>query len=129
MEHGGGDDDAMQAQDLFAPESSLLAVGTAPLNEPPSDWSAPSGKFLEISLDTYVNGVSTQTPHAKESKIHDKIVQIDALPCQTAATATVHVGNGARTLIFVDHLLLGRCNDKWKILSKTFTPRAWNNVV
>jgi hypothetical protein len=104
-----------------------LAVGTAPLDEPPTDWSAPVGSYLGITLDTYLKGVLSQTPHGNESKQNDAIVQIDVLPCQTAAAATVHVGNGAQTTVFVDHLLLGYSGgeEQWKILSKTFTPRAW----
>ena len=43
---------------------------------------------------------------------------------QTAAFAVMHVWNGAKTMIFVDHILLGTENNDegiWKILSKTFT--------
>jgi len=125
IEHGGGEEDAKQAKELFAPQASLLAVGTAPLDESPTDWSAPSGSLLEVSLDTYLDGVSSQTPHENESRKHDAIVQIDVLPCQMAAAATVHVGNGAQMTLFVDHSLLGYSRGDWKILSKTFTPRAW----
>ena len=50
---------------------------------------------------------------------------LDVLPCRTAAAATVQVGNGARTTLFHDHLLLGRTGARWRILSKTFAPRAW----
>jgi hypothetical protein len=129
IEHGGGEEDALRAQDLFAPDASLLAVGTAPLDEAPTDWSAPTGSFLEISFETYIKGVSTQTPHDLECQSHDQIVQVDVLPCRTVAAATVHVGNGAQSLVFVDHLLLGRQDETWKLLSKIFTPRAWPAAV
>ena len=50
----------------------------------------------------------------------------DVLPCQTAAAATVHVGNGARDTVFTDHLLLGRDErEDWRILDKVFAPRPW----
>jgi hypothetical protein len=124
IEHGGGKEDKHKAQDLFAPQASLLVVGTSPLDvEPLSDWSAPSGFLLEISLDTYLEGVASQSPHSTESKANDSIVQVDILG--EAAAATVHVGNGAQTTVFVDHLLLGCHANQWKILSKTFTPRVW----
>jgi hypothetical protein len=52
-----------------------------------------------------------------------------------AAAVKVRVGNGAQTLVFEDHLLLGRSdanvnsiggnNASWKILSKTFSPQSW----
>jgi hypothetical protein len=126
IEHGGGKEDARKAQDLFAPQASLLGVGTSPLDETPSSdcWSAPSGSLLEIPLDTYLEGVASQSPHSTKSKVKDSIVQVDIMG--EAAAATVHVGNGAQTTIFVDHLLLGcHANNQWKILSKTFTPRVW----
>ena len=125
IEHGGGAEDARIAQALFAPQASLLTVGTLPLDEPPTDWSAPSGSLLSIDIQTYLQGVASQTPHSLEAKAHDSIVQVNVLPCQTAAAAIVHVGNGAQTNVFVDHLLLGNNNGDWKILSKTFATRKW----
>jgi hypothetical protein len=125
VEHGGGEEGKRKAQDVFAPQASLLAVGTAsPVDETPSDWSAPSGSLLEIPLDTYLEGVGSQSPHSTASKVHDSIVQVDVLG-EVAAAATVHVGNGAQTTVYVDHLLLGFHANQWKILSKTFTPRVW----
>lgn len=127
IEHGGGRDDCHRAEQVvFAPQASLVSVGIAPMDEPLSDWSAPAGSCLEISLDTYLQSVESQSPHGTESKRHDAIVSVDVLPCQTAASAIVHVGNGACTLLFCDHLLLGKFdNTTWKILSKTFSPRLW----
>ena len=71
-------------------------------------------------------------------------------PSHTGNTSSPHacvhgggaqVGNGARTTLFVDHLLLGRgaaaaddddssssnntAGGAWRILSKTFAPRPW----
>lgn len=123
IEHGGGIEDKQKAQELFAPQASLLAAGTSPLDEPASDWSAPLGSLLDISLDTYLQGLASQTPHSANAKVNDVIVQVDILG--EAAAATVHVGNGAQTTVFCDHLLLGHHSNHWKILSKTFTPRPW----
>jgi hypothetical protein len=128
VEHGGGPTDKQRATDLFAPQSSLITVGTADPDNSPSEWSALAGTLLEISLETYLNGVESQTPHGPESQAQDMIVSMDILPCQTAAAVTVHVGNGACTNVFVDHLLLGKRSnddDKWCILSKTFAARHW----
>ena len=129
IEHGGGKEDRDRAESLFAPQASLLTVGTAPLDQAPTDWSAPAGTLLEINLDTYLQGIESQTPRDTKSKVHDGIVQVDVLAGTTAAAAaaTVHVGNGAQTTLFVDHLLLGYSakEKRWKILSKVFTPRAW----
>lgn len=127
IEHGGGQDDRKRAESLFAPEASLLTVGIAPPNRPPSDWSAPAGKFLEIPLGTYLQGVESQAPHGVGSRKHDGIVKIDF--SSGAAAATVKVGNGAETMVFVDHLLLGRSKStgSWTILSKTFSPQPWND--
>lgn len=123
IEHGGGMEDKQRAQELFAPEASLLAVGTSPLDEPASDWSAPSGALLDISLDTYLEGVASQKPHPANVKVNDAIVQVDI--SGEAAAATVHVGNGAQTTVFCDQLLLGYHSNHWKILSKIFSPRPW----
>lgn len=125
IEHGGGNDDKARAQELFAPDASLISVGTAPLEEEPTDWSSPSGSLLNISLDTYLDGVKSQTPHSSKAKACDLIVSLDTMP--SAAAATVHVGNGAQTTVFVDHLLLGYHENMnmWKILSKTFSPRPY----
>jgi hypothetical protein len=141
MEHGGGGpaDHKQRAMDLFssAPhqQSSLITVGVADPDDSSSSewWSAPAGTFLGISLEKYLEGVleHQQAPHGPESKTQDAIVSMDILPCQTAAAATVHVGNGACTNVFVNHLLLGKRNDsddeddKWCILSKTFSVRHW----
>jgi hypothetical protein len=128
VEHGGGPTDKQRATDLFAPQSSLITVGVADPDNSPSEWSALAGTLLEISLETYLNGVESQTPHGPESQAQDMIVSMDILPCQTAAAVTVHVGNGACTNVFVDHLLLGKRSnddDKWCILSKTFAARHW----
>jgi Putative lumazine-binding len=121
IEHGGGEADYDRASELFAPEASLLTVGIAPTGQEPSEWSAPAGTFLEISRDAYLQGVKNQTPHNHHCRHHDAIVQVDLAP-GGAAAATVKVGNGAQTMVFVDHLLLGKEDDGWKILSKTFSP-------
>jgi len=123
IEHGGGATDAARARELFAPGASLVSVGTAPPEERRTDWSAPTGSLLEISLDAYLRGVEDQSPHPDEARAHDRITQLDLMP--SAAAATVHVGNGARTALFVDHLLLGHHEGRWQILSKTFSPRAY----
>ena len=125
IEHGGGAAHRKQAEALFAPRASLLAVGSAAADAPPSVWEAPAGAMLEVPLATYLDGVASQTPHAAESATHDAIVNVELLPCGTAAAATVHVGNGACTTVFHDHLLLGRTGGRWRILSKTFAPRPW----
>jgi hypothetical protein len=169
LEHGGGPADYQYAKDvLFAPQASLLAVGMAAAAPEPSPhdhshddhdhpsednsknnnknnnnkWSAPAGTLLEVSLDTYLEGVATQTPHDPASRRQDAIVQMDIVPSDggggvATAAATVKVGNGARTLVFVDHLLLGRSRSSttagggsshgWKILSKTFSPQLWED--
>lgn len=130
VEHGGGEADCEVAQSLFAQRAALLSVGSAPPEEPVSAWSAPAGTFLEIPLEVYLDGVRDQTPHETASAAHDVVASVDVLPCGTAAAAIVHVGNGARTRLFVDHLLLGRdaeaaSDGAWRILSKTFAPLAW----
>jgi hypothetical protein len=130
IEHGGGLEDREQAERLFCPHASLLAVGTAPEDEPPTDWSAPVGSLLEIPRTTYLEGVASRTPHSPKSARHDSILHMDVLPCQTAAAATVTVGNAAQTAVFVDHLLLGRHQEEeeqtaWRVLSKTFAPSLW----
>lgn len=124
IEHGGGSDDLDRAKRLFHPEASLLCVGMAPVDEPSSDWSAPVGSFLEISLETYFEGVASQTPHVAESRARDSIMQVDITG--DTAVATIRVGNGARTLTFVDHLFLGKnAAGEWNILSKVFSPQPW----
>ena len=130
IEHGGGEADAAYAQrSLFTPTlSSLLTVGIGAADDPPaSSWSASAGDLLEIPLETYVDGVRTQTvPHGVESSQHDAVLAVDILPCRTAAAATVLVGNGACSRLFCDHLLLGSDADgEWRILSKTFSVRQW----
>ena len=130
IEHGGGEADRALAETLFSPRCALLTVGSADPSEPRSAWSAPAGFLLEISLETYFEGVASQTTHAPESAAHDAIIAIDLLPCLTAASATLHVGNGARTNVFVDHLLLakgdhGDGDGEWRIVSKVFSPRPW----
>ncbi len=132
IEHGGGENDSIIAlDDLFEPQASLLSVGIAPSDRAPTAWDAPVGTLLEISLGTYVEGLRNQTPHSFASRYHDAIVQIDVTsgPNGTAAAAaTVKVGNGTRTLVFVDHLLLGKeAGCDWKILSKTFSPQLWED--
>jgi len=81
----------------------------------------------------YLDAVGTQSAHSPEAAAHDAVVGIDLLPCRTAAAAVVHVGNGARSRLFVDHLLLALNADaadgSWKIISKTFAPRAWPGAV
>ena len=130
IEHGGGEADRALAETLFSPRAALLTVGSADPSEPTTAWSVPAGFLLEISLGTYLEGVASQTTHAPESATHDAIIAIDLLPCLTAASAILHVGNGARTNVFVDHLLLA-CGDhgagdgQWRIVSKTFSPRPW----
>ena len=124
IEHGGGVVDYTDATRLFAPRSSLLAVGMAAPDEEVSAWSAPAGSLLEIPLDTYLDGVKSQTPHADEAAAQDEICVVDVNG--NAASAIVRVGNGGRTLVFEDHLLLGQSQGGvWKILSKTFSPQSW----
>ena len=130
IEHGGGDADKARASALFDPRASVLAVGTSPVDEAPSAWSAPAGTLLEVSRDTYLDGVADQTGHASESAAHERVFNVDLLACGTAAAATLHVGNGACTALYVDHLLLARDGNAhgdgaWRILSKTFSPRPW----
>ena len=140
IEHGGGAEDFQSASSLFHSQSSLLAVG---ISEPDDDeaslWTAPAGRILEISRDTYLEGVKSQSPHAPEARQFDQICSMDiissvdpsiAFPnknAPAAAVATVRVGNGAQTMIFEDHLLLGYggSSGSWKILSKIFSPQAW----
>jgi hypothetical protein len=125
IEHSTGTAAAEAAKEIFASDASLLAVGSSPHNEHPTDWAAPVGQLLSVSLDKYLRGLANQTPHCESSMKHDAILQVDVLPCQTAAAVTIQVGNGAQTTLFVDHLLLGCKGSHWKILSKTFTPRSW----
>jgi hypothetical protein len=125
MEHGGGGEDKARAQSLFDPNAALLAVGINPVDEPPTDYTGAVGSFLEISLQSYLEGVQSQTPHSEGSKLHDAICAVDYMTGTNAAAATVRVGNAAQTLVFEDHLLLGRQKDEWRILSKTFSPQAW----
>ena len=44
IEHGGGAAHRKQAEALFAPRASLLAVGSAAADAPPSDWEAPPAR-------------------------------------------------------------------------------------
>lgn len=124
IEHGGGLTDSNKARELFDPEASLTSVGIASLDDPSNDWSSPSGSILNISLNTYLKGVETQTPHGEESKVYDAIVQLDTI-ASLAAAATIHVGNGACDTLFVDHLLLGYHEDRWRILGKVFSCRPY----
>lgn len=126
IEHGGGQEDFEQANELFTSQACLLTVGSAVSNQERTAWSAPVGTFLEISRDTYLEGVKSQTPHDATSRRKDEIVQIDIIP-GGAAAATVKVGNGAKTMVFVDHLLMGKEDGSWKILSKTFSPQFWED--
>jgi Putative lumazine-binding len=82
---------------------------------------------VEIPLDVYLDGVQSQTPHPASAKAQDAIVTMDYTSGTNAAAATVRVGNGAQTLVFEDHLLLGRSSigSSWRILSKTFSSQAW----
>ena len=91
------------------------------------------GTLLEISRDTYLEGVRTQDPPAPDiasnnrRRSQDAILQVDMAPGGAAAAATVKVGNNAQTMVFVDHLLLGKEDGDWKILSKTFSPQLWED--
>lgn len=129
VEHGGGSEDLSKAQILFHPDASLLTVGTGGPEDASPDklWSAPTGQYLEISLPTYLEGVATQTPHNHtEARSQDVVRQVDVDASGLAASAIVRVANGARTLVFEDHLLLGRSHGSpWTILSKTFSPQSW----
>ena len=73
IEHECGCDDRDKARGLFAPDASLISVGTSPLEDEPTDRSSPSGSMLNISLDTYLHGVEHQTPHSDEAKAHDLV--------------------------------------------------------
>jgi len=127
LEHGGGEQDYKRASQLFSSHASLLTVGIAPEDDEPTTWSAPTGTFLEISRDTYLNAIRHHSPHThSDSRRHDMIVQVDMTPGGSAAAATVKVGNGARTMVFIDHLLLGKEDGNWKILSKVFTTQVWD---
>lgn len=126
IEHGGGSRDFEMANEMFADKASLLSIGTAAEEDEPGDWSAPMGTVLEIDREVYLEGVYTQTPHAKDAAHHDVICNVDVLSCGTAAAATVLVGNGAMDRVFCDHLLLGKKGNKeWHVLSKTFSTRPW----
>jgi len=133
VEHGGGEGSHAVAKSLFHPESKLMSVGIDDVESPPTEWTAPIGSLNLIPLDVYLAGVQSQTPHHASAKVNDAIVSIDYMNGADAAAATVRVGNGAQTMVFEDHLLLGRNsnphdnNDKpeWTILSKTFSPQKW----
>jgi hypothetical protein len=134
IEHGGGLEDKEAAEKLFDPNASLLTVGSEDHHSKPTAWNAPAGTFLEIPLATYLDGVLSQTTQDFEATLHDDIVSIDVMPCGNAAAATVRVGNGAKTRVFEDHLLLGRSYVRpewayWRILSKTFSPQPWPCIV
>lgn len=137
IEHGGGMDDRYRAEKLFHPQARLVSVGMTHPDEyqKEDEWSAPLGNLLDISLETYLQGVESQTPHGESSSTHDTIVNID-VSGNSVAAVTVTVGNGACNLLFRDHLLLGRdehngsgghdaSSSTWKILSKTFSPQPW----
>lgn len=125
IEHGGGDLDYDRAKTLFHPDSSLLCVGVAPVNEAPTEWSSPVGSLLEISLETYLEGVRGQTPHEVASRQQDAILQLDL--SGDMGVAVVRVGNGAQSMTFLDHLMLGKdpSSGDWTILSKIFSPQPW----
>lgn len=138
IEHGGGPEDFVSARTLFHPQSSLLTVGISePDDTDTSAWTAPAGRLLEISRTTYLGGVKTQSPHAPAARQFDQICTMDIISgssptnnhtnAPAAAVATVRVGNGAQTMVFEDHLLLGynSGSGSWNILSKIFSPQAW----
>jgi predicted ATPase len=137
IEHGGGLEDRSNAETVFHPVASLLTVGTnehkhthLPIGDNGHDlWSAPSGHFLEISRDTYLDGVASQAPHSGPLiRSQDRICHIDVDESGMVASAIVRVGNGSQTLVFEDHLLLGRSpssSSSWQILSKIFSTQAW----
>jgi Putative lumazine-binding len=127
IEHGGGSVGRAKAEQLFDPDATLISVGSLPPGEESTEWSAPAGSLLEISLSTYLDGVESQHPHAPACRAHDAIVSMDV--CGLAASATVRVGNGAQSQVFDDFLLLGKEDNHasdWRILSKTFSPKAWS---
>jgi hypothetical protein len=86
---------------------------------------------LEISRETYLDGVGSQNPHASTAHRHDQIVGLDLVASDdgtaAVALATVRVGNGSQTYVFEDHLLCGYSSRRgdWQILSKIFSPQAW----
>lgn len=132
IEHGGGHQDAQRAEQILASQASLLSVGIenpADSSNEKSEWTAPTGRLVEISRETYLRGVTEQVPHTFASWQHDAIISVDVSQQSrqaVAAVAVVRVGNGAQTRIFEDHLLLGRDgNDQWKILSKIFSVQGW----
>jgi hypothetical protein len=138
IEHGDGPSKAALAASLFAGEhASVLSVGSAEADEPTGVWTAPAGSLHEVSVAQYLEQKATQQAHAPGAAAYDSIGAIDMLPCRTIAAATVHVGNGERSRLSVDHLILaygdwgteGRASDgaagEWRILSKTSSPRPW----
>ena len=135
IEHGGGDESYESAMTLFHPESKLMSVGIDDIDASPTQWTGPVGSYVEIPLKYYLDGVQQQSPHDQSVKLHDSIVSIDYTTGANAAAATVRVGNGAKTLVFEDHLLLGRNesagdnddNMGWCILAKTFSSQKWKS--
>ena len=152
VEHGGGSLARCTAESLFASDATLVTIGTGPSldaatgTSSASPWQdASAGQFQVRPLSVYLEGVQAQTPHDLPAcAVHDAVVSLDV--SGDAAAAVVHVGNGARSAVWVDHLLLGRWshhqnnnnghdkdsdgNNKaelscWRILSKTFAPRSW----
>ncbi|KAG7352199.1 putative lumazine-binding protein [Nitzschia inconspicua] len=127
IEHGGGEQSYQQAKSLFHQDAKLISVGIDDVDATPTQWTAPVGSLVEIPLEAYLDGVQSQTPHSESAKSQDAIVSIDYTTGTNAAAATVRVGNGAQTLVFEDHLLLGRTGDEWRILSKTFSSQPWTS--
>jgi hypothetical protein len=132
IEHGGGDESYKYAMTLFHPDSKLMSVGSDDIDASPTQWTGPVGSYVEIPLKYYLGGVQQQSPHEQSAKLHDSIVSIDYTTGANAAAATVRVGNGAKTLVFEDHLLLGRnetADDTagWCILAKTFSSQKWKS--
>jgi hypothetical protein len=131
IEHGGGDKSYKSAKTLFHPNSKLMSVGIDEIDAAATRWSGPVGSYVEIPLTHYLEGIEQQSPHDTSAKVHDAIVSIDYTSGANAAAATVRVGNGAKTLVFEDNLLLGRSdstdNDNlgWFILAKTFSSQKW----
>ena len=100
-------------------------MSAARADAPPSAWAAPAGELPCASRAEHLAAPRRRRPTRPGGR-HDAVATLEVLPCQTAAAATVHVGNGARDTVFTDHLLLGRDeSEDWRILCKVFAPRPW----
>jgi len=78
------------------------------------------GKYLTISIVDFIKGFETE-PSMESKNIDFKGEIIEINENGSIASVTVKETNYAGALNFIDYFHLGKIDDKWKIMFKTFT--------